>query len=137
MIKTKQKSLSTLEHELDLIFGQFIAYRDYNNGWKCFICGIRIPSKAYGQVCHFIPRAKMPTRYDEMNCHFGCIDCNCFDPLHINRYVNRMHEVYGIPHTDSLIYQSSRLQKYMRHEIRNLIDLYTDKVKELRRQKGL
>jgi len=137
MIKDKQKSLSTLEHELDLIFGQFISLRDYNNGWRCFICNSGIPAKAYGQVCHFIPRAKMPTRYDEINCHFGCIDCNCYDKDHAANYEFVMRCTFGESVVEDLLLKSQRLQKFMRHEIQDLIDLYTDKVKDLKKLKGL
>jgi hypothetical protein len=135
--KVKAKSLSTLEHELDLIFGQYISLRDYNNGWKCFICGVRIPSKSYGQVCHFIPRAKMPTRYDEMNCNFGCIDCNCFDREHQLRYESAMVGAFGWSLTEALKTKSQGLQKFMRCDIVDLIDLYKTKVSELKKLKGL
>jgi len=138
MIKVKDKSLATLEHELDLIFGQFIALRDYNNGWKCFICGVRIPSKAYGQVCHFIPRGKMPTtRYHEKNSHFGCIDCNCYDQNHQGKYVLKMLEVYGLDTIEHLNLLSNTLQKFMRHEIQEMIEYYKIKVTELKKLKGI
>ena len=135
--KTKEKSLSTLEHDLDLVFGQFISLRDYNNGWKCFICGTRIPSKSYGQVCHFIPRAKMPTRYDEYNCNFGCIDCNCYDKDHQERYERAMIAKYDFDLVEDLKIASNTLAKFMRHEIQELIDLYTSKVLAIKKLKGL
>ncbi len=131
------KSLSMLEHDLDLIFSTFIAYRDFNNGWKCFICGTRIPSKSYGQVCHFIPRAKMPTRYDELNCHFGCVDCNCFDADHYDRYELKMIEVYGVSEVAQLTFKSNGLQKFMRCDIEEMILEYKEKVAQIRKLKGL
>ena len=48
-----------------------------------------------------------------------------------------MMEIYEESFVFSLAKTGRGLQKFMRHEIQDLIDLYTDKVKEIRKSKGL
>lgn len=79
----------------------------------------------------------MPTRYDEDNCHFGCIDCNCYDKDHQNKYEFALNEKYGDDFGNTLTIKAHGLQKFMRCDITELIELYTEKVKELRKLKGL
>lgn len=134
---TKEKSLQLLETELDLIFSRFIAFRDFKNGWICFICGCKIHSKGNGETGHFIRRQHMPTRYSETNCNFICFDCNRDDPNHEKSYRFAMIRTYGIKEVERLESQKNGLQKFMRFELQEMIDHYRIEVAKLRRIKGL
>lgn len=127
----KPDSLPTLIHELDAVFSRYIRLRDTVNGKViCFICGAKM-SFQEAQCAHFIDRDQMPTRYDEINCHAGCEDCNCFDTNHKERYYQAMYSTYGITELIRLQLKSKGLQKYMRHELQDLIDVYKAKIKGL------
>lgn len=137
-VKTvKEKSLQVLETELDIVFSKFIAYRDYKNGWNCFICGKKITSKAFGETGHFIRRQHMPTRYNELNCNFICVDCNRDDPEHEKHYKFAMIRAYGIDVVEGLETRKISFQKFMRFELQEMIDFYKIEVQSLKREKGL
>ena len=138
MIKTKQKSLATLTKELDSVFALYVKLRDCDESGivKCFVTGERLWYLDC-DAAHFIPRAQMGTRWDEMNVHATSIDTNRFDDNHFTDYWNALNKAYTWGQIKSLQQRGRSLQKYMRHEIQDLIYLYTDKVKELKRVKGL
>lgn len=134
---TKEKSLHVIETELDLIFSKFIAFRDYKNGWNCFICGCKIPSKGNGETGHFIKRQYMPTRYSETNCNFICFDCNRDDKDHEKHYRFAMIRTYGIKEVERLESAKNGLQKFMKSEIQEMIDHYRMEVAKLSKEKHL
>lgn len=131
--RIKEKTLPVLIGELDDVFSDFIRLRDSNNGIvSCFICGARMPWRN-SQNMHYIDRAQMPTRYDEMNCHAGCEECNCFDPNHHDNYRSALILKHGLPGVQTLKLKSQSLQKFMRFELVELIESYKLKVKELKK----
>lgn len=131
--RVKEKSLPVLIHELDIIFSRFIKTRDMKDGRiKCFICGHPMTFQE-AQCGHFIDRDQMPTRYDEMNCHSVCQECNCFDYAHKARYRDIMFETYGEWKINRLAQKSKSLQKYFKFEIEELIETYQTKIKTLKK----
>lgn len=127
----KPDSLPTLIHELDGIFSRYIRKRDTINGKViCFICGAKMHF-VEAQCGHWIDRDQIPTRYDEMNCHALCEDCNCFDTDHRFRYADAMIDKYGESECNRVVIKSKGLQKYMRFELQDLIDFYKAKIKGL------
>lgn len=133
MIKVKEKSLSVLIHDLDAVFSRFIRTRDTHNGViKCFVCGYTM-SFQEAHCGHYIDRDQMPTRYDEMNCHAVCEECNCFDDNHKLRYHTMLTLLYGFGAPESLETKSKGLQKFMRFEIVELIEEYQLKTKALKK----
>lgn len=132
-MKVKEKSLQVLEKELDAVFSDFIRLRDCRSGMcRCFVCNAWIHWK-YAQNGHFIPRAKMPTRYHEKNCHAVCEACNVYDAKHQLKYGVAMVNKYGIEEVESLMNLSRGLQKFMRSDITELITNYTESVSILKR----
>lgn len=129
--KPKDKSLSVLIHEADDVFSKWIRKSKSADGYVyCFICSKRM-RVAESQCGHFIDRDQMPTRYDEINCHPICQYCNCVDPSHRSRYVSTMVHVYGVSRVTDLNTRSKNLQKYMRHELVDIIESYKLKLKQL------
>lgn len=134
--KTKPDSLSTLIKEADDVFSKYIRARDANPQHpfylNCFTCGK--PERIEWAHCmHFIDRDQMAVRYDEMNAHGGCENCNCFDPDHHETYAHKMVDKYGLIEVGNLKIKSRGLQKFMRHELVEIIDTYKSKLKELRK----
>lgn len=129
----KDKSLSVLIKEADAVFSKYIRRRDANpqNPFylNCFTCGE--PERIeFAQAAHFVDRAHMATRYDEMNVHACCEHCNCFDPDHFDTYAHKMRDKYGLMETAKIMLRSKGLQKFMRHELEEIIETYKLKLKQ-------
>lgn len=86
---------------------------------------------------HFIDRDQMMTRYDEMNCHAGCVECNRMDDSHKLKYLRVMKAKYGDGAVLAMNRKAQGLAKFTRPELQELIVTYKEKVKELRKQKHL
>jgi hypothetical protein len=73
----KPLSYPKLRKKLDRIFSEFIRLRDADsNGYvRCITCG-----KVYFwrdvDNGHYCERAKLSTRFNELNCHAQCVNCN-------------------------------------------------------------
>lgn len=123
----KEKSLSTLIKEADDVFSKYIRNKYSVNGYcYCFVCSTQMKILE-AQCGHFIDRDQMPTRYDEMNCHPVCRYCNCFDLQHKQKHDWMMRQVYPDGAVDELIAKSRGLQKFMRHELIEIIEKYKSK----------
>lgn len=131
-----QKSLSVLIHEADDVFSKFIRLRDANKQnpfyLNCFTCG-KPERIEFAHCMHFIDRHQMAVRYDEMNAHGGCENCNCFDPSHKIKYHDAMVIKYGEEKLDELIDRSRSLAKLMRHELEELIADFKERIKNLKK----
>lgn len=127
-----QESLSTLIKRADHVFSSYIRRRDANKQnpfyLNCFTCG-KPERIEFAHCMHFIDRDQMAVRYDEMNAHGGCENCNCFDPSHKIKYHDAMVTKYGEEKLDELIDRSRSLAKLMRHELVELIEHYKIKLK--------
>jgi len=136
--RIKEKTLSNLIKELDLIFGTYIKLRDADGSGTvtCFVTGERVWWMD-ADAAHFMGRANMPTRYHEQNVHACTQDTNRYDSDHMEKYAIAMLKKYGAEFSMRLAIESRKLQKFTRNEILDLIDLYTDKVKILRKEKGI
>lgn len=66
----------------------------------------------------------MATRYDEMNCNGGCEACNCFDLNHQDKYYDALVKKFGYHELANLHLKSQELQKFMRHELEEIIETY-------------
>lgn len=126
--KRLDKSLSALIKEADDIFRKYIQKRD--EGKPCFICGNPIP-KGEAEVCHFIPRANLATRWNEFNANLGCVSCNKFDSKHQQRYQSAILNTYGVDQLGHLKWIGHSLIKPMRSDLIDTVDFYKAKLKEL------
>jgi len=136
--KVKDKSMSTLIKELDTVFSLYVKLRDCDSSGivTCFVTGERIWYLDC-DAAHFIPRAQMGTRWDEMNVHATSVDTNRFDDNHFTDYWNALNKAYTWGQIKALQQRGRSLLKATRPELQDLIDLYKTKVAELRKQKGL
>lgn len=131
--KPKDKSLGTLIIDADRVFSSFIRKSAAANDGRirCFICSKPVPWKS-SHCGHFRDRDQMAVRYDEMNAHAICYECNCLDPDHKERYTSAMVDKYGLIAVGNLKMKSMGLQKFMRHELIELIESYKLKLKTLK-----
>lgn len=128
MKSLKDKSLAGLIKECDDVFRKYIQKRD--EGKPCFICGNPIP-KGEAEVCHFIRRQHLLTRFNEFNGHLGCMMCNRSDPDHEIRYSFKLRITYGAEKVYELLSLKRSLMKPTRSDIQEIIDSYKQKIKEL------
>ena len=104
MKKKKKLSRQDYVRELDTIFSKFIRLRDCNDRGivVCPLCWARIPREK-AQNMHFVSRGVMKHRYDEKNCHAGCMRCNVILNGNYIVYTRRMQKTYWMGFVDRLI----------------------------------
>jgi hypothetical protein len=78
---------------------------------------------------HYVNRGHMATRYDEINCHGGCAECNVFDTDHVRKYYLAMVKTYGPAVVAVLENKANGLQKFMRWEIEDKINFYKSELR--------
>lgn len=127
----KEQSLSVLIKTCDEVFSKYVRKKNSVNGYcYCFICSKALKISE-AQLGHYIDRDQMPTRFDEMNGHPVCEHCNCYDPKHKSMYEWMMNRVYGEDEVQKIRIKSRLLQKFMRHELIEIIEKYKAKLRDL------
>ena len=127
--KAKKPTRSKLIQKADTVFSTFIRLRDSDRHWMvtCPLCWARLPRKK-AQNMHFITRACMLFRYDEMNCHAGCMRCNVYLNWNYIEYTRYMQNKYWIDTVDLMISESKKIHKLDTADIQAIIDKYTNKI---------
>ncbi len=129
----RKVKLSTLKNKLDKIFSEYIRRRDVDDhtGFgKCIDCGRETPF-AEGDAGHFVGRRHLSTRWDEDNVHFQHRYCN--------RFLNGRQYEYGQAlgdRADELIQKSHQIAKFDATHLQYLIDIYKDKLAELKKNQS-
>lgn len=123
---------SKMKEKLDRIFSKYIRLRDANDYGivKCYCCGKLLHWKK-SQNMHFIPRQHMATRFDEVNCHAGCVKCNYYDNGNIEQYTLHLKKDYGDDIVERLVLKKNQGRKFSKFEYQELIKHYTNEVKKL------
>lgn len=133
MLKAKKKI--DLKAKLDRVFSEYIRLRDSAmfsfQHFKCISCG---QLKPYEQAdCgHYINRARMATRYDEMNCNAQCRHCNRFMEGNIQGYRQGLIVKYGMEKVELLDLKRNNTAHYNDAIYSELIKQYTLKTKKLK-----
>lgn len=132
MAKTKKQKAPTrskLVKKADSVFSTFIRLRDSNRKWivTCPLCWWK-GTRKQAQNMHFITRACWLFRYDEDNCHAGCMRCNVILNWNYIAYTRYMQNKYWIEKVDHMIAESKKIHKLSTAEIQTIIDKYTNKI---------
>lgn len=138
--KPDPNKLSSLKNELDKVFSHYIKLRDANDQGTvtCFVTGEKVFwSDLNCEAMHYINRGNMATRWDEINVHAGTMQTNRFDNDHLVKYNNALYSRYPSKVVDDMLRRGRSLMKWTVPELQEKIFHYTERVKELRRQKGL
>lgn len=125
---------SKLIKQLDKVFSQFVRMRacDDSGHGRCFTCGMHKHWKEV-DAGHFMSRAKMPTRWDELNVQFQCKRCNGFRSGEQYKFAQELDARYGMGTADGLVFESNQTMKFGVHDLRDMIETYKIKVAELKR----
>lgn len=120
------------KEKLDRVFSKYIRLRDSdNNGYiRCYCCGKPVYWKK-SQNMHFIPRQHMGTRFDEVNCHAGCVKCNYYDNGNIEMYTLHLKKDFGDDIVERLVFKKNRGRKFSQFEYKELIKYYSKEIKKL------
>lgn len=141
IMKKKKKATwptrSKLVQKLDQVFSVYIRLLVSDKDWyiTCPLCWARVHwTKA--QNMHFIKRSVYKYRWDERNCHAGCMRCNVI--LHGNYivYTRRMQRKFGEVVVDDMI-NDKQIMKISTAEIEAMIEKYKIIVYEMKQEKGL
>ena len=124
--------------KLDRVFSEYTRLRDSDeNGMiRCYCCGKVLYWKE-SQNMHFIPRQHMGTRFDEVNCHAGCIKCNYYSNGNIEAYIIHLKKDFGSDIVERLSLKKQIGRKISEFEYKELIKYYQNEVKRLKQEKGL
>jgi len=125
----KTKTTSQLIKQLQPIFNKYIRLRDKDK--PCISCGEYTETKDAG---HFYAKSGYSgLRFDEDNTHGECAYCNRFDESHLIAYAENLklkigeHD-YQLLKERALKYKREG-KKWTRQELRDLIDIYKEKIK--------
>ena len=131
MRKPKRK---TLIKKLDTVFSEYIRrkYADKNGIVSCYTCGKKAYWKGEGmQNGHFISRRSRILRWDERNCKVQCYRCNVMRYGESYIFGVKLNQEYGYNIADELLIESKKIIKQSDEDLKELIKLYEDKIKEI------
>jgi len=120
------------KRKLDDVFSKFIRLRDSDvHGLiTCVSCKEKI-RREDSNCCHYADRQHMATRWDEENCHAGCIKCNCFNKgFHIHEYGKFLDFTYGPGTAERLIQKSKTTVHISSEQMEGMVRIYKLKIKE-------
>ena len=133
--KTKEKSLGALIKKVDEQVSLYVRLTaaDQFGAITCISCGQRVFWKD-AHCCHFKDRYNMATRFFLPNLAAGCVDCNVYNHYeHITMWQNKLSPAI----LNMLDERSHSLYKFTRPELEDLLNEFTEKVAQRRKQKGL
>lgn len=119
---------SDLKNKLDRLFSSYIRLRDKEK--VCISCGQYTDDKEAG---HYYPRANLAVRWDEMNVHGQCLNCNRFRDGNHSAFGRGIAIRYGDSVLDSLDTKSQQRIKLKSYELLEKIELYQNKLKNFSR----
>jgi predicted nucleic-acid-binding Zn-ribbon protein len=115
--------------KLDKVFSEYIRARDK---YKCFTCGIVGAVKdGLMHAGHLFSRVNYSTRWDELNTHCTCKNCNYTHEYNPHIYVKAFIQKYGFSAYELLDIKHNKSYKISTPELLVLIDYYKNKIKEI------
>ena len=119
---------STLVTSLDTIFSKYIRlrYADHAGMVECFTCGHRDHYKNV-DAGHFQSRKHYATRWNEDNVQVQCKKCNMYYGGEQFKYAKKL----GEEKAEELWRLAHETVKISDYELREMIQLYKEKVKQL------
>ena len=125
--------------KLDKVFSQYVRLRDARHvgGYcACITCGSLHHWKEI-DCGHFIPRARLATRWDEFNCAAQCKRCNYHRHGEHDIFRAELVRIYGRTAIEAMETKSRLGGKHDLIQLDALLQEYKAKNKKLREKKGL
>lgn len=128
-----EEDLGTLIQDADRVVSLYVRLKhsDKDGNCKCFTCSTVLPYKQM-QAGHYIRRSHLLLRWDtDRNIRPQCENCNCYHHGRLAVFAQNLEkEKPGLP--DILLEESTIVYKPSRHEIRQIISEYTQKLEQLK-----
>lgn len=125
MCKSRKKSDRTrLVEKLDRIFSKYIRLRDK----QCVVCG----STDRLQCGHLLSKMSYSTRWSEVNASTQCGHCNIVHNTNPGPYMLWFIDNHGKKELHKLTKEYSSHKKFSNKNIKELIDIYTEKVRRFK-----
>jgi hypothetical protein len=124
--------VATLKNDLDPLYSRFrrMEAADKDGKVACYICGTRVRWQD-AEIMHYVKRGNSFLRYDGRNNKVGCHTCNCIKGGNYVEYTKKLEaESPGI--TQILIEEGNLVYSFTRHELKQMISEYTDKISKLK-----
>ena len=127
----RENNTRLLKKKLDIVFSEYIRRKaaDGLGMITCPCCGSRIPWQK-SQNMHYNGRAKMSTRYDEMNCYAGCLRCNVMLNGNYPAFTAYLLNVYGEKWLQELIAKGNQIKQWQAWELKQNIEYYKNEIKK-------
>ena len=131
----KKRKRSKIVEQLDKVFSRYIRLRAANlDGFcECVTCGRSYHWQKI-QCGHFMSRAKYSTRWTSEpipNCAPQCYGCNIRRQGEQYKFSIYLDQTYGKGSSDTLLLASNQIIKYSDQDLLDLIEEYTEKLKDL------
>ena len=129
----KKEELMTVQDYVKIaqqVFNKYIRLNDLSLGNPCFSC--RKPLVGKFDAGHFHnANNHWNVRFDERYVHSQCVHCN--QHLHGNllEYRNQLEFYYGISWLNELEQDAKKTRKFTIEELKEIIETYKQKIKEL------
>jgi len=133
----QDESLGGYIKQLDDVFSKYIRLKnaDKEGNVTCFTSSVKIRWQD-AHAGHFISRGCMYLRFDERNVHVQSAEENIFKHGNIPVYAKRLDEISpGL--SDLLIEESRIIYHITRDELIAKISEYTNKLRKLKKEKGV
>ncbi len=132
MKKKKTETKSQVIKKLDKVFSQYIrlSKSDKNWIWTCYTCWKKDHRKKL-QNWHFFSRARYNTRWEEYNTEIQCYACNIIRSWNYIVYTKKKLKERWEKLFNEREEYSKQLSKFNIAELREKVEYYKEKVKEL------
>ncbi|MDR2291874.1 MAG: recombination protein NinG [Prevotellaceae bacterium] len=136
-MKKQVKTIAYYKAKLDKVFSEYIRLRDAddNGHVRCISCNKFVTWKQ-ADCGHYVNRQHMALRYDEKNCNAQCRYCNRFCEGNMIGYNEGLIKKYGSDVIEYLKIKKHNECRFTAVEYQLLINMYSNKVKELKQQKA-
>jgi len=112
------------------VFNKYIRLRD--KGLKCISCGKDIKENEVVHASHYKPAGTCwATRFNEDNVHVSCVKCNNFLSGNLSEYRIRLVNKIGLERVEEIERLSVDTKKFTIDELKEIINEYKKKIKEL------
>ena len=113
-------------------FNKYIRLRD--QGKNCISCGKKPKKENAG---HFYSSGgHTAVRFDERNVHLQCEHCNTFLSGNLLNYREKLLIKLGFDEFERLSVDAMKTRKYTREELKEIIELYKQKIKDVSKSTG-
>ena len=127
-LKNELETVQSLMKKAQKYFNSYIRERDKNK--TCISCKGKL-GKLFDAGHLWSSGGHKSVTFDEDNCHGQCKRCNHYLSGNLIHYSQNIVERIGQQRTDELAEKANQIRKFTREELRQIIETYKEKKKNL------